>query len=58
MMKDLNAPPPPQAKKRKVIPGLEDDADEADSHPPPPQCKIVRLPTPRSSPPAPEAIPP
>ena len=58
MMKDLNAPPPPQARKRKVIAGLDDDADEADSHPPPPQCKIVRLPTPRSSPPATEAVPP
>src|SRR3954469_9708411 len=47
---------PPQPRKRKVIPGLEVDA-EADSHPPPPQCKIIRL-TPPQATPAPEAVPP
>ena len=36
MMDDLNAPPIPQPRKRKVIPGLEDEENEADSHPPPP----------------------
>src|SRR3954468_135772 len=56
MMKDLHAPPLPQPRKRKVIPGLEVD-DEADSHPPPHQCKIIRLTSPQATP-APEAVPP
>ena len=51
-------PLPPQARKRKLIADVDDEADEVDSHPPPPQCKIVRLPTPRSTPPATEAVPP
>src|SRR3954470_20370967 len=46
----------PQPRKRKVIPGLEVD-DEADSHPPPPKCKIIRL-TPPQATPVPEAVPP
>ena len=49
MMKDLNAPAPPQPRKRKVIPGLEEDEDEADSHPPPPQCKIIRITSPKAT---------
>jgi len=56
MMKDLNVPAPPQPRKRKVIPGLEDE-DEADSHPPPPQCKIIRVSPPKTTP-APEAAAP
>src|SRR4051812_48084452 len=58
VLKDLCPPPIPVSRKRKVIPGLESDDDEADSHPPPPQCKIIRLTPPTQAPTVPEVVPP
>src|SRR4051812_14830748 len=59
MMKDLETPLPPLLpRKRKLITYPIDDADEADSHPPPPQCRIIPIPTPPRNPPATEVVPP